>query len=280
MKIHAYKVVAGSVDTQPLEQRLAERDAQSLGERLYNQNGVKLRLENHQQRDGLVELNFVSFRLSTAPVRLAEDRPLAEIKIDDDESFGEETACLYHPPSRFMLIQYNHYGPRSGAIRDYLSYREAGKAHNYTFAAKLSASSEQRIRNLGVVSRVDVAIAIPDLPDDAKYLSVDSAINLARANGAQRLELALASRQGLVIRSTMDWLLGIYSHFSQGDIQKLTVRGSEGEDSPRETIDLLSDRLCLDLPIAHPAGRRLPLELRLEALHQAFTQWSQEGQFV
>ena len=78
----------------------------------------------------------------------------------------------------------------------------------------------------------------------------------------------------------MDWLLGIYSHFSQGDIQKLTVRGSEGEDSPRETIDLLSDRLCMDLPITHRAGRRLPLERRLEALHQAFTHWSQEGQFV
>lgn len=280
MKIHAYKVVADRDDSRPLEQRLAERDGQPLAERLYSQSGLKLRLENHQRRNGLVELNFVSFRLTTAPVRLAEDRPLAEIDIGDDESFGEETACLYDPASHIMLVQYNHYGPRSSAIRDYLAYREAGVHHRYTFAAKLSPASEQRIRNLGVVSRVDVAIAIPNLPEDARHLSVDSAINLARANGAQRLELALVSRQGLVIRSTMDWLLGVYRHFSQGEIQKLTVRGSEGDDSPRETIDLLADRLCLDLPIAHRAGRRLPLERRLQALHQAFAQWSQEGHFV
>ncbi|MFM7753327.1 MAG: hypothetical protein ACKO58_02905, partial [Cyanobium sp.] len=95
MKIHAYKVVPDRDDSQPLEQRLAEREGQSLAERLYSQSGLKLRLENHQRRDGLVELNFVSFRLSTAPVRLAEDRPLAEIEIEEDESFGEETACLY-----------------------------------------------------------------------------------------------------------------------------------------------------------------------------------------
>lgn len=280
MKIHAYKVVPDRDDSQPLEQRLAEREGQSLAERLYSQSGLKLRLENHQRRDGLVELNFVSFRLSTAPVRLAEDRPLAEIEIEEDESFGEETACLYDPASRYLVVQYNHYGPRAGAIRDYLTYREAGRVHSYTFAEKLSPASEQRIRNLGVVSRVDVAIAIPNLPDDAEHLSVDSAINLARANGAQRLELALASRQGLVIRSTMDWLLGVYRHFSQGEIQKLTVRGSDGEDSPRETIDLLADRLCLDLPIAHRAGRRLPLELRLQALRQAYGQWNQEGHFT
>lgn len=280
MKIHAYKVVPEREDSQPLEQRLAERDGQSLAERLFCQGGLKLRLENHQQRHGLVELNFVSFRLSTAPVRLAEDRPLAEIDIAEDESFGEETACLYDPGSRYMLVQYNHYGPRSGAIRDYLAYRQDGKTYYYTFAAKLSPASEQRIRNLGVVSRVDVAIAIPNLPDDARHLSVDSAINLARANGAQRLELALASRQGLVIRSTTDWLLGLYRHFSQGEIQKLTVRGSDGDDSPRETIDLLADRLCLDQPLTHRAGRRLPLDMRLEALHQAYGQWSREGHFA
>ncbi|MFM9103188.1 MAG: hypothetical protein ACKOPS_18400 [Cyanobium sp.] len=43
MKIHAYKVVPDRDDSQPLEQRLAEREGQSLAERLYSQSGLKLR---------------------------------------------------------------------------------------------------------------------------------------------------------------------------------------------------------------------------------------------
>jgi hypothetical protein len=53
-------------------------------------------------------------------------------------------------------------------------------------------------------------------------------------------------------------------------IQKLTVRGIGDDNSPRETIVLLANRLCLDLPIGHRADRRLPLELRLQALHKAY----------
>jgi hypothetical protein len=281
MKIHAYKVVPLHEDTQPFEKALADLAQQQLPERLYRQRGLKLRLEDHGKREGLVELNFVTFRMGSAPVRVADDRPVAEIAIAEDESFGEETACLYNPATRFLLMQYNHYGPRASAIRESMAYEEDGVAHGYDFAPKLSPASEQRIRNLGVVSRVEVTFSIPDLVNAPAHLSVDSAIDLARANGAQRLEVAIASRGGLLIGPITDWLAKLHRLSGREDsaIQKLAVRASEGEDGPRETIDLLADRLCRDWPLPQRAGRRQPLEARLAALRLTHQEWQAAGHF-
>lgn len=101
MKIFAYKVVPDHEDTRPFEETLAECAARPLPERLTDHGSVRLRLEDFRRRNRLVEMNFVSLRLGSAPVRVAEDRPAAEITIDDDEFFGEETACLYDPASAF-----------------------------------------------------------------------------------------------------------------------------------------------------------------------------------
>ena len=99
MKIYAYKVLLDQPTTKPFEKALADCEAKALPERLIDHGSVQLRLEDCRSRNGLWELNFVSMRLGTASVRVAEDRPAAEINIAEDEFFGEETACLYDPGS-------------------------------------------------------------------------------------------------------------------------------------------------------------------------------------
>ena len=112
MKIFAYKVVPSQDDTKSFADRLKEEAAKELVDRLYSRQGRQLRLENHRVSKGLVELNFVGFRLANAPVRVAETREAEEITIAKDEYFGEETACLYDPDTGYLVVQYNHYGPR------------------------------------------------------------------------------------------------------------------------------------------------------------------------
>ena len=274
MKIYAYKVLLEKTDTKSFEKALKDCAAKSLRDRLYDHGSVRLRLEDFRPRNGLLELNFVSLRLGTAPVRVAEDRQLAEINLADDEFFGEETACLYDPGSGYLLVQYNHYGPRIGGIRETLRYGENGERHGYEFVPKLHPSSEARIRGLALVSRVEVSFAVPDLSPDAKKLSVGESIDLAKAFGAQRLDIVLGSRSGLVIGPIHDWLASLRQLGGHDDaaIQKLTVRASEEDDGPRETIDLLADRLAKDWPLP-PTGRRVPLEERMHALRQTHQEW-------
>jgi hypothetical protein len=143
MKIYAYKVLNEHPDTKPFEQALKDYADKPLPERLIDHGSVRLRLEDYRSRNGLLELNFVSMRLGSAPVRVAEDRPVAEINLEEDEFFGEETACLYDPASRYLLIQYNHYGPRISGIRETLRYGENGIRHGYEFVPKLHPTSER-----------------------------------------------------------------------------------------------------------------------------------------
>jgi hypothetical protein len=278
MKIFAYKVVPAHDDTKPFAERLKEEAAKELVERLFSRQGRQLRLENHRVYKGLVELNFVGFRLANAPVRVAETREAAEIRIAKDEYFGEETACLYDPTTGYLVVQYNHYGPRVSSIREALSYRDGSVNHGYEMAPKLSRASEERIRRLGMVSRVEVAFAVPHLGERARDLSVAQSIKLAQANGAERMEIVLGNRKGLSLGPITDWMLTVQRLFARDDsaLERFTVRGSDDEDGPRETIDLLADRLCEERSL--PAtGRRVPLDTRIEALRDVHQGWVKDN---
>jgi hypothetical protein len=274
MKIFAYKVVAEHDDTQPFAERLRDEASKTLVDRLYRRQGRQLRLENHRENSGLVELNFVSFRLGNAPVRVAERRLAEEIRIRNDEYFGEETACLFDPATNYLVVQYNHYGPRVSGIRDVLTYTEDGVTHHYDMAPKLSRDSEERIRRLGMVTRVEVAFAVPDLGKHANELSVAESIELAKAHGAERMEIVLGNRKGLSMGPITDWMLKVQRLFGGDDkaVERFTVRGSDDEDGPRETIDLLADRLCKDWDLP-PTGRRVSLDTRINALRAVHEDW-------
>lgn len=174
-------------------------------------------------------------------------------------------------------MQYNHYGPRISGIRETLRYGENGVRHGCEFVPKLHLTSEARIRSLALVSRVEVSFSIPNLSQVGKRLSVGESIDLAQAFGAQRLDIVLGSRTGLVIRPIHEWLVQLrrLGAHENAAIHKLTVRASEDDDSPRETIDLLADRLVKDWPLL-PTGRRVPLETRLQALRQTHREWRRE----
>ncbi len=128
------------------------------------------------------------------------------------------------------------------------------------------------------MSRVEVSFAVPDLGNAGDNLSVGESIDLARSQGAQRLDIVLGSRTGLVIGPITEWLLKLQRLGGHEDsaIQKLTVRASDDADGPRETIDLLADRLCKDWPLP-PTGRRVALETRLQALRAAHQEWEQNN---
>jgi hypothetical protein len=274
MKIFAYKVVPEHEDTKPFVERLQQEASKDLLERLSSR---QVRLENHREHNGLVELNFVAFRLGNAPVRVAKTRAAAEIPIAKDEFFGEETACLFDPASGYLVAQYNHFGPRISSIQDALSYRADGVKHAYLLAPKLDKATEERIRKLGMVSRVDVAFAVPLLGDQAKKLSVAESIELAHANGAERMEIVLGNRKGLSMGPLIDWMLNVHRLIGGGGsaLERFTVRGSDDEDGPRETIDLLADRLCKDWPLP-PTGRRVSLDTRMQALRAVHQEWLEQ----
>ena len=87
---------------------------------------------------------------------------------------------------------------------------------------------------------------MPRLKDKAKHLSVAESIDLAATYGAERMDFVLVNRKGLALGPLTDWMVSIQRLFGNDDqsLQRFTARGSDDQDGPRETIDLLADRLC------------------------------------
>ncbi len=280
MKIYAYKVKPEEDFTSPLERAFEFYGKWPLDQRMRNLPGSRIRLEKYEKKGGLCYANFVAFRRGSGPVILSEQRPMSEIAIGDDESFGEDTACLYDPQVKYMLIQYNHHGPKASAIQDYLAFAEGELAHQYTLAPKLSKASEERIRTLRLVSKLEVAFAVPELINEktASSISVAGALDLARKNGADTLELVLSNRRGMIDGAIKDLVVDLF-RISPGDpgVRKLTLRAQSDDDSPRETIDLIAERLCSEVDVPLGLGRRYALSDRWNQLTAARRSWIEAG---
>jgi hypothetical protein len=280
MKIYAYKVKPEDDSTKPLEQAFEFYDKWPLDQRMRDLPGSRVRLENLKKKGGIYYANFVIFRGGSGPVIVSEHRPMSEIAIKDDESFGEDTACLYDPQAKYILIQYNHHGPKASAIQDYMTFVEGELTHRYTLAPKLSQASEERIRGLRLVSKLEVAFAVPELINEnmASSVSVGGALDLARKNGADTLELVLGNRRGLIDGAIKDLVVDLF-RISPGDpgIKKLTLRAQSAEDVPRETIDLIAERLCSEVDIPLGLGRRYSLADRWDQLAIVRQSWIEAG---
>jgi hypothetical protein len=280
MKIYAYKVKPEDDSTSPLERAFEFYGKWPLDQRMRDLQGSRIRLEKYEKKGGLCYANFVAFRGGSGPVIVSEQRPMSEIPIGDDESFGEDTACLYDPQAKYILIQYNHHGPKASAIQDYLAFAEGELTHQYTLAPKLSQASEERIRGLRLVSKLEVAFAVPELINEktASNISVAGALDLARKNGADTLELVLGNRRGMIDGAIKDLVVDLF-RISPGDpgVRKLTLRAQSGEDSPRETIDLIAERLCSEVDVPLGLGRRYALLDRWNQLTAVRRSWVEAG---
>ncbi len=281
MKIFAFKVSPRNDWTASFEHAFRVANEKPLDKRLRELPSTRIRLEEvFFSQSGLIFANFVLFRTGSGPAIVSDSTRLSEIDIRDDQYFGEDTACLYDPTSSYILIQYNHHGPKASAIQQYLSYDEDDQNHSYVFAPKLSQSSEEKIRNLAVVSRVEVSFAVPDLLNytNPRDLSFSQAIEVARINGAETVSLVIGNRRGLALQIVKDLIAGLQRTASVGEgITKLAIKAQVDDDTPRETIDLIADRLFTQVDVHLGAGRRYSVTDRWNTIKTTLDHWTKSG---
>lgn len=280
MKVYAYKVSLRDEWTHSLESAFRVAGEAPLENRLRQLSSSRIRLEDVLFSNNLVFANFVLFRSGSGPAIVSDSSHLAEIDIQDDQYFGEDTACLYDPDTRYILIQYNHHGPKASAIQEYLSHQEEDRVHSYSFAPKLSESSERAIQNLALVSRVEVSFAAPYLTNlsNPRDLSFGQAVNLAEAHGANTMSLVIGNRKGLALAAVKELIVGLYTAASCGEgVRRLTINAQVDDTSPRETIDLIADRLCHQAEVPLGAGRRYSTRDRWSTMAAALRLWTRSG---
>ncbi len=146
MRVHLYKVESDAaapelsttleaINQLPLEHRLKDVGYQK----------IRLELAKEPKAPGRFWcLDFCKLR-NQGPGRAAPNKASTSFNLDADERFSEETAAVFDPVSGYLALQYNHYGPRSGSIADYLSlFLDPGLS--YDLQLKLDPSVQARVK--------------------------------------------------------------------------------------------------------------------------------------
>lgn len=279
--------VAADDNAMPFSDLLAKVQQDSKPLRNHKVNGVYYRVEEIDQRNGLWFIDLIKLREQQGPGKASLTVPISGFVFVGDEVFAEETAALYDPASRFIVMQYNHYGMRAGSMASYFStYATAWRVrHNlplpgaYTFRAKFDDDVERRFQERKGIRKLIYKIAPRQFSETDRRAgrSVSEALDISAMARAETMEVTLSADRGNFLSRSVDevvaWFRG-KAEVEPDAIEALKVGILRGEDAKMEILDLLAPRLkqdFSDLPVGD--DRRLDREERYARLERAFNGW-------
>lgn len=291
MKIQKFRVARHSRNVPKLGDLLTQIEGDAIANRTRTINGVKFRLDNVvlDQATGLWLLNFVRNRTGHGPGRFHATQSIQGFTFASGESFGEDTAALYDPTTRYMYIQYNHIGVRHSAMAAYLSMY-SGHEPGYRIAPKLEHDAERRFQNQDVTRRIEIGFDLTKMSaaDRIQGNSLTEAAEIGQGYSADKLFLTLTiskrdPRKSL--REIKDDVLAVLpfagllkARAYGGDEPETTVTiGKKGNRKEKvakaefEPIDLLEELIETEVSIGLGGDFRMPLQSRYDALKSAFT---------
>lgn len=283
MKVHLFKVVQHDL-SDPLEDLLKAIRGDDLEARLRMIGSHEIRVEDIKKtREGLWLMDFVKFRNEHGPGRAHRTKPITGFDFEADEAFGEETAALYDPAHKCMLVQYNHSGVRSGSIQQYLCQYDASKANLYDLAVVFDHETERKLASKTFFSRLAVSMAVSRLTeaDRDAGIPLSEAIGIGGEYGAKQVSLTLSMGPGKhngldsgEIKNALRWVKKLL-RTEDDAITRAEVTCKENADGIAEVLDLIHQRLTLGFDdINKGADLRYPLDERWERLIRAHRGWS------
>lgn len=214
-----------------------------------------LRLENieHFEADGVIDsdyyvLNFVKKR-TIGPGKVASEIPVTDIGLNEDEQFGEETAALYLPSQRWLLILHNQYGVGPARMAEYFNALAPGdveRQFDFKVAPRIDRTALQRMERMNNFSSVEIVASVGAFENTGANVG-ESVQQAAEESRAVRLSLKLEANEihqkgnslsVASMRTLIDSLL------RRGEeVQKIDVKGSENADTRDQVVQLIEHKV-------------------------------------
>jgi hypothetical protein len=210
-------------------------------------------------------LDFTRLRFEHGPGRANRSEPIEGFDLQNDDGFGEETAALYDPAARYMLVQYNHFGVRAGAIQDYLSFFDKASSQSYELRVKLDGTAEQRLAQKQILKKIVFKVAPAHMTQTQRNagVSLERAIELSDNLQGQSIEISISAGRSAnaalsfnrignliaalrkLVAADQNALDGV----SQGPkiVEKFEVHGKSGVGEVTDAIDMLASKLELSI---------------------------------
>jgi len=291
ISIHCYNVFVNPADGAFEDILLRVAGMQDDESRNVSIMSVPFRLISASRWGHHVEGAISRIRMFDIPPAQSLSGPRQELDLDDNEGLGEETAFLYVPVLKVLLIQFNRNGVGRSAFEQYFS--EIGQLRDpLRLAPILGIANMRRLQNLQSVAEVEIQVAaLNNLRafDDAGY----SATQLAKISAEHRaglLTLKMTMGHGgssltvkQVIR-TLKEFVGVKAKVAEANVEKevpdadpvktLYVRGQLADGSTDEIH--LTDWKLADYQKVDVVRRSLGSQSRRDALRRSWNKLKDE----
>jgi hypothetical protein len=286
MSVRLFEVVPDD-ENHPLQHVLAQLEPMTLGDRL------RTLADGKQIRAEIVELptagkpywllDFTRLRFEHGPGRASANRPIQGFALQRGEGFGEETAVLYHPRSRSLVLQTNQFGVRQGALEDYFSMIIAQPPVGYRIAPVLDPTVAAKLVNADRFTRFTLKVVAGNISQQMRRnnVSLNRALEIGDQFHAPEVEITLGvghSRTSLstgAVRSFIELAKRLIRERGDSVLQaEVQGRNSADPESKSEVLDLITPTLREEFADLELGGDlRFTRESRFRALERAFTGW-------
>lgn len=280
LKVHAFGVKLHDKSGN-LEGLLAQIKSDQLSKRVRTIRYSDMRIEDVTKNRGLWFFDFGKFRGQHGPGKASKSTPVQGFSFNKGEVFCEETACLYIPRSRHLIIQYNHHGARVGKIQDYLNSYDSNNAYTFELVPKYDDTVERKFRNRAATKKIifEIDPRFLSQADKVAGTALTQALDLGKQSHGEKVELIISAGKpkrnylSQFIDKTAETLKRKAGQNPDG-ITKLKVGVLENFDSRMEVLDLIAQRLVHefdDIPLG--SDLRFPQTERYRALERAYNGW-------
>lgn len=284
MKVHLYKVNATD-GAPPLRDTLNKLRSLTIEQRLKFVSGADIRLEEiHAPASGesLWKLDLCKLR-NQGPGKASQQQPTTSFQLQQGERFSEETALIYDEKLDYLVLQYNHYGPRATAISNYLSLF-LPQGFEYWFAVQLDPTAQARFMAKKQFTRMAIRVAPAKLSAEWRKANISmykafEADQVTFGGDWISVEISLqAHSQGTL--KIMDKVKGFFGLADESEeaVSRLVVAGRNAVGENVEDVDLLTEKLEItykSLPL--DTGLRVSAQDRWTRLGAALAIWKDKG---
>lgn len=289
MKIYAYRVAQRG--PRQLEEVLRRLSLVPFGQRLFDGAASGMRLEALDTKGDYVFADFTSRRSGHGPGKLSPEAEIADIELAEGDYFGEDTGIVYHPASRYLVVQYNHHGPKLPRISDYLYAADlsfgglttpapgevAGDYCGFRMGAVLRGDASARLAQMAIVKTFEFEISVPGIRahDRSEGMSLMDAVTAPLPDGVDTVRVTIQTSKEQGGRLGRDGVMGFINEIRGlgGAVRGAFVRGKQAENTLTENVDLVEERLVAEALVNTGKGLRYSREDRWSALHRRIVAW-------
>lgn len=231
-------------------------------------------------KDGCYYMDFCRIE-KMGPGKTSSEAEAQPILLEEHEDFAYLTAVLYHKPSDYVLVEYNHKGAKPKNIADYIGDCSGG---NFQFVRHITRDVKHLLQRDSSARRIDYSVALATTPlgeqDREQQHTTNSAVDLAQETNIQgvgTVEVTIkAIPQGEDLTNIQPFVAGLFGDEEALKKARVKLRSPDGD---LQLIDFLEGvpTECSQKLVYEPEDRLHSFRKRCGLLRAALLKWQAEG---